>query len=100
MLLINVHLFANESDITQLREFEREALTVFGQFGGKLIAAFKPANPENSVNIPDEIHLLQFPSQEAFDTYRDSPASAPLAPKRNKAIRKTIVYLSEEIVDY
>jgi uncharacterized protein (DUF1330 family) len=100
MLLISVHLFANEGDITRLRVFELEALIVIGQFGGKLISAFKPANPENSANIPDEIHLLQFPSQEAFDIYRDSPESAALAPKRNKAIRKTIVYLSEEIVDY
>lgn len=100
MLLISVHLFAHEDNIIQLRDFEQEALAVTGQFGGELIAAFKPANPENSAEIPDEIHLLQFPSQEAFDTYCNSPESAVLNPKRASAIRKTIVYFSEEIIDY
>jgi uncharacterized protein (DUF1330 family) len=70
------------------------------QFGGELVAAFKPANPDNTPDIPDEIHLLRFPSHTAFDAYRNSPETAALAPKRTAAICKTVIFLSEEILDY
>jgi uncharacterized protein (DUF1330 family) len=100
MLLITVHLFAHEGNITALHDFEQEALTVIREFGGELLVAFKPANPDKSPEIPDEIHLLQFPSHEAFDAYRQSPKTAALAPKRAAAIRKTVVYFSEEVVTY
>lgn len=56
MLLITVHLYAHEGNITALRCFEQEALALVRQFGGELVAAFKPANPDNSADIPDEIH--------------------------------------------
>lgn len=100
MFLITVHLYAHEGDIATLRSFEREALALVRQFGGELLAAFKPANPDNSADIPDEIHLLRFPSQDAFDAYRNSPESAALAPKRTATIRKTTIFLSEEIITY
>ena len=100
MLLISVHLFAFEGNIPALRSFEQEALALIRHYGGELLAAFKPANPGNSAEIPDEIHLLRFPSQAAFDAYRHSPESAALAERRKVAIRKTVIYLSEEIVSY
>jgi uncharacterized protein (DUF1330 family) len=100
VLLIAVHLHAHEGNITALRSFEEEALALVRQFGGELLAAFKPANADNSADIPDEIHLLRFPSQAAFDAYRNSPETAALAPKRTAAIRKTVIFLSEEIITY
>lgn len=98
MLLISVHLYAQ--DTAALNKFEQEAVAVIRQYSGELIAAFKPANPENSADIPDEIHILQFPSQLAFDAYLKAPETATLAPKRTIAIQKTIVHISEEILNY
>lgn len=100
MLLISVHLYAHQGNITALRAFEQEALALIDRHDGRLLAAFKPANPDHSAEIPDEIHLLQFPSQAAFDDYRQSPETAALAQKRQMAIQKTHIYLSEEIVTY
>jgi hypothetical protein len=100
MLLIAVHLYAHQGNITALRSFEQEALALIGRHGGCLLAAFKPENPERSADIPDEIHLLQFPSLAAFDAYRQSPETAGLSQKRVLAVQKTDIFLSEEIVRY
>ena len=100
MFLITVHLFANNGNIKRLHEFERLAVTAVRQYHGELIAAFQPANPDHSADVPDEIHLLKFPSRSHFEKYLHSPEVAALAEQRNLTIRKSLVFVSEKIVDY
>jgi uncharacterized protein (DUF1330 family) len=100
MLLLTAHLYSHENNIAALRAFEQKALTIIQQYGGELIAAFQPANPGNSANIPDEIQLLKFPSLQALDAYRQSAEAAAIAAERLAAIRKTEIFISQEIVTY
>ena len=41
---------------------------------------------------PLEIHVLEFPSEEALDAYMQDPQRAALADARDRAIERTAVY--------
>ena len=45
---------------------------------------------EDSPEIPFEIHLVSFPSEEQFAAYRADPELVSLATDRESAIRKTV----------
>ena len=53
------------------------------------------ANP-----LPDEVHLIEFSSAQAFQAYRTDPAHQKLAAERALAIEKTQVIVSGERVSY
>jgi hypothetical protein len=49
---------------------------------------FTPADGDH----PDEVHIVTFPDQAAFERYRLDPELAALAESRRKAIRLTTVW--------
>ena len=70
-------------------EFERQALAIMQQHGGELLRALKPVALLPPGELPDEVHVLCFPSQEALDLYREDPNLKALAPLRAEAIAAT-----------
>lgn len=78
--------------------FERQALAILREHGGRLERAVRPA-PE--AGAPYEIHVLAFPSQSAFDAYRQDPRLAALASLRDSALEKTVVRTGADVsVEY
>ena len=49
---------------------------------------------------PDEIHLIEFPSEHAFEAYRCDPEVVALADRRKHAVSNTEVFVSVEMLDY
>jgi len=93
-----VLLRAGEPGLAGLREYERQVLPVLREHGGRLLAAFEPV--KTSPDAPDEIHVLEFPSTEHLQAYRNDPRIEALAALRESAISATTVYVSERSVDY
>ncbi len=96
MFQVLVLLYAGESGLEGLRAFEQKAIQLIREHEGVLISAFNPHQPDG----PDEIHLLQFPSESHLQAYLADPRTAALTPERNKALRQTIVYTSAQFQNY
>lgn len=81
--------------------FERQAIAIMHKHGGRLDSAFRPDN-SNSSQSPrvDEVHILKFPHQEAFERYRADEELLALAALREEAILNTSVHVSVREVDY
>lgn len=92
-------LYQRESDVQAFRAFEQDAIAIIRDHGGKLITAFVPESKEGE-ETPDEIHLIQFPDKPAFHAYQADPRTMALSSRRANVIAKTIVYASDEIVQY
>lgn len=99
MITIVALLSIRDSDA--FGQFERQAIRVMQAHGGRLESAFRPTASEGeSGQGVDEIHVLKFPDQQAFDRYRRDDRLRELADLRKQAISQTTVYVSSGEVDY
>jgi uncharacterized protein (DUF1330 family) len=92
-------LHAGAEGIESLRDYERKVLPILEEHGGKLLSAFTPRGHDHP-ECPDEIHLIEFPSDEAFQSYRSDERVAKLSEMRGACISKTVVHVSKEMVSY
>ncbi|NQW00750.1 MAG: hypothetical protein HQ483_13685 [Rhodospirillales bacterium] len=100
-LLVIVHLYATDSDLSALRAFEAKIQPVLAAHGGVLQTAFTPSREIGSyTELPDEVHLLRFPSSAAFQAYRADPRHLDLAAERARVICKTEFLASAALVTY
>lgn len=99
MFLVLVLLYQRNSDKKAFRAFEKEAIAIIRDHGGKLITAFVPDKTDDP-ETPDEIHLIQFPEKPAFHAYQADPRTMALSSQRAQVIARTVVYSSSELVHY
>lgn len=92
-VLIMIHV--GPGGLDALRRYESKVVPIIREHGGKIISAFKPLN-----NPPDEIHLIEFSSREALAQYQQDGRVVELKSEREKAIAKTDLYISSEIINY
>ena len=83
------------------QRFEHQAIAIMAEYGGKLDSAFRPSlsDPLPSAGV-DEVHILKFPDQEAFERYKADARLVPLTALREEAIISTTVYASMRELDY
>lgn len=81
-----------------LQQFESRAAAIMNKYSGKILAAFETERQANDSG--KEIHLLSFPSQDNFVSYRNDPELAALGNLRASAISNTQITLSTAIKNY
>tara|TARA_R110001592_G_scaffold997_2_gene5845 strand:- start:2482 stop:2808 length:327 start_codon:yes stop_codon:yes gene_type:complete len=84
-------------DFEAFERFESLAIKVMAKYGGELISAFET---QRQANTGVEIHLLSFPSTEAFEQYRADGELAALRNLREIAIEGTTLTFSETPKEY
>ncbi len=100
-IIIVAHLYAYKNDVSALRAFEAKVLPILGDHEGELRCAFGPAAEMSNCNqLPDEIHILRFPSKGAFDSYKSDPRHTALAEERKRAISRTEIFGSDQTLSY
>lgn len=95
MIRILVIINAGAGGPEAIRKYESKVMPLMREYDGKLLSAFKPKDTP-----PDEIHLIEFPSEEAFSLYQQDSRVVELKAERENAISKTELYISSEIISY
>ena len=99
--MITIVVLLSVRDAGAFHQFERQASAIMETYGGRIDSAFRPDSADSeAAQYVDEIHVLKFPDHEAFDRYRSDGKLAALAALREKAIRRSSVYVSAIEVDY
>jgi uncharacterized protein (DUF1330 family) len=99
MIHVLAMIHAGAGGIQGVRDYESSVVPVMRDHGGRLLSAFRPRNQGDS-DCPGEIHLIEFPSDRAFEAYRSDPRVSALSGVRQRAISRTTVFVSEELVAY
>ena len=81
-----------------LTDFEAEAVQIIHAHGGCIVRAFETVR--NDDDSGQEIHLLEFPSMNAFNEYRADSELLKYAGLRNSAIAETSVVISDKQKEY
>ena len=99
MIQILVLIYVGERGLDGVQQYESQVIPILREYGGTLMTVFNPQQ-SSEVSRPDEVHLLEFPTECALNAYRTDPRVAALAEERNSVISKTELYISEKIVSY
>ena len=83
---LSVLLWAWAGREAELIEYEDAVLPYVADHGG---AVLYRARTHGEREEPNEIHLIQFPSEAALDAYIKDPVGAALAGVRDQAIERT-----------
>ncbi len=96
--MVNILVTMEVKDFALLAVFERKAVAIMGAHGGEVVRAFECGRNEDGSG--KEIHLLEFPSLVAFESYRSNPLLLKYANLRSKAIESTAIVISTESKEY
>jgi uncharacterized protein (DUF1330 family) len=77
------------SDFGLFEEFETEAAAIMADYGGEIVQAVELEH--HADNSGEELHLVTFPDQHAFSSYRADRRLKALATLRERAISATSV---------
>ena len=100
MLYMTVHLYGRHGLAGEFREYEQKALDIFRKHGGEVIVAYVPAPSSGSAETPDEIQVLRIESRTALEEFMNDPSRVSMAGERDAVIRRTEVFLSDELIAY
>ena len=96
MLVVLVTL--DVKDFELFDAFESRAVQIMRDHGGNLVKAFE--TERNEEGSGQEVHLIEFPSETAFNAYRKDPKFEVLSDIREQAISATRVVLSHTLKTY
>jgi hypothetical protein len=89
-----VLLWAREGAEQGLIEYEDAVLPLVRAHGGRVRERVRTDGADGA---PFEVHLLEFPSNDALDAYMQDPQRLARADARERAIERTEVYRVESV---
>lgn len=98
MIQIIALLYAGQHGIKGLREFESLAIPILKEHGGVLVSA--SSKMDRADTEPDEIHVIQFPSNIEFDAYKSDKRIIEMATFREEMIDRMEIYLTTNFHEY
>jgi len=97
-LLVVAILTVHPGALDQFREFETRAVRILARYGGSME---RTVSVEPSVaDEQREVHLLRFPSKDAFARYRSDEELASLAGLRSASIAHTEILIGRDGPQY
>jgi uncharacterized protein (DUF1330 family) len=93
-LVVSLHAHAGKEAL--LHELEARVLPVLREHGGRLEKVIRIEKSLGPDPAPHEVHVLWFPSEAHFESYRGDPRLASLAALRAQAIAGTSILIGHE----
>jgi uncharacterized protein (DUF1330 family) len=90
-LLVIAALWVAPSHEEDFERFETSAVSIMARHGGSLSRRLAISDG-TGVDAPSELHVVTFPSREAYEAYRSDPELAALAALRSQAITRTVIW--------
>jgi len=94
-LTLTALLYINDGRADEFERFETAAAEIMRDHGGRLERRIVFAAHGDS-DQPDEIHVVTFPDQRAFEAYRGDARMHALGELRATAIRRTVVWFGAD----
>lgn len=89
-IYMNVLIYLKPGQAEAFRAYEDGALPRLERYGGRVECMFKPTRVAGELELPDEVHLLSFESEEGFERYRADPQVAALGALREASVARAI----------
>lgn len=98
VVIASLHVHPGQEHL--LREFESQAIRIMQDHGGRLERAIRVIDALDGGVVPHEVHLVRFPSEEHFQSYRRDPRLDDLRTIRTAAIARTTILVGRDAEPY
>ncbi len=75
----------------EFETFERSAFSIIDRHGGSLVRRLALRDGMGS-DVPNELHVVSFPSRDAYVGYRADPELTSLSALRARAVLRTVIW--------
>ena len=89
-IYFTILIYIKEGKEELFHSYEKQALPLIEKSGGRFELMMKPEAVNGDLNLPDEIHVLSFDTEDGFNKYRQDPKSIELAPLRIESVSNAI----------
>ncbi|MDP9033366.1 MAG: DUF1330 domain-containing protein [Myxococcota bacterium] len=93
MVFITQLLYVHTGKESVFGEFEAAAIPLIAKHGGELLLRLRPTADsvvERSIDLPYEIHLVRFPTDEALASFTADPERQRLLHLKNDSVRSSL----------
>jgi uncharacterized protein (DUF1330 family) len=98
VLMLCVLLWARDGQEVALAAYEDQVLQLVPAHGGRVVSRVRAVDgSDGSVDDPYEVHVIEFPSDDALDAYMLDPRRTALAEERDAAIARTQLLRVERV---
>jgi len=94
VLFRSVTLTVRRDALERFREFERHAATIMATYGGRIERTVVSEGP--TPDLVKEIHIVTFPDEAAFRSYRNDARLAAHAHLREASVVHTEIVVGED----
>lgn len=94
MVFITQLVYVNPGKESVFDDFEAVAIALIGKHGGELLLRLRPSAEgviAGSIELPYEIHLVRFPSDQALASFMADPERQGLLHLKNDSVRSSLV---------
>lgn len=89
---IIVQLWIVDEQEALFNEYETIAMKIMSNYGGKLLSA-TVIHETSAKNLPNEVHILEFPNLQSFENYKSDGELKGLTDMRSKCIHTTEIQI-------
>lgn len=93
-----VSLWIHPGQEAEFEAFEQEAAAIMGNHGGRIDRAVRIR--AEAGESPYEVHVVVFPSESAFESYRADPKTQNLMHRWSLIIAKTSIMTGQSVGPY
>lgn len=86
---LSVMLWAQEGREAELTDYEDQVLQLLPDHGARVVVRARTDGEQP--DMPLEIHIIEFPSEEALQSFMEDERRQALAPLRDRAVARTEV---------
>jgi len=98
-MILVVIMTVRKDAIAQFRSFESKAAAAITRYGGAIERTVVVQMADRN-DLFKEVHLVTFPSADAFSAYRQDRSMQEIAHLRNEAVLETEILVGEKGPDY
>ncbi|OJJ21691.1 DUF1330 domain-containing protein [marine bacterium AO1-C] len=94
MIHITQLIYIKEGKEDVFHEFEEIAIPIILKYNGRLTIRIRPKDDsiiENNIDVPYEIHLVEFDTQEDFDNFKMDEERKKFLHLKEQSIESTIL---------
>jgi uncharacterized protein (DUF1330 family) len=93
-------IYIKEGQESTFHEFESLAIPTVSKYNGKLLLRTRPTSEnviENNIEVPYEIHFVEFDSQADFDAFKLDEERKKFLHLKEKAIRSVFMLQGKQV---
>ncbi len=100
MIYLTQLIYVTKGQEEVFHQFEDIAIPILLKYNGQLILRIRPEENsilEKNIEVPYEIHLIEFNSQEDFDNFKKDENRKKFLHMKDKSIRTSILIQGKKI---